>query len=126
MEAEDLGINPMDESPNAHERAVLQRITAGRTYVIEQDNTIVFQINIGSQTDWGCQVGGTYVPRKFRGRGIAQAAMKMLCQRLLRDHPRVTLHVNEANRPAVRAYERSGFEANAPYRLVVINQERRF
>jgi predicted GNAT family acetyltransferase len=121
MEAEDLGVNPIITNPGAHQRAVLERIRAGRTYVIAHRTEIVFQIVIGSKTAWGCQVGGTYVPKENRGRGWATRGMRVLCQHLLESYPRVTLHVNEANSPAVKVYERTGFERNAPYRLIVLN-----
>lgn len=120
MEAEDLGTNPMLNNSGAHRRAVQERIRAGRTYVIENDNEIVFQIVIGSKTAWGCQVGGTYVPTKHRSKGWATKGMKSLCQLLLQEFPRVTLHVNEANAPAVKVYERTGFLRDAAYRLIVL------
>jgi uncharacterized protein len=120
MEEEDLGTNPLVNNPTAHSRAVLERIRAGRTYVIEHGDKIVFQIVIGSKTSWGCQVGGTYVPPEHRSRGWATKGMDNLCRLLLKTFPRVTLHVNEANTPAVKVYERSLFQRGAAYRLIVL------
>ncbi len=120
MEQEDLGRNPHEADPEMHTRVVRDRIEAGRTWVIEQDGSIVFQINVGTQTALGCQVGGTWVPPDHRGQGLATIGMRAVCRLLLRDHPRITLHVNEANTPAVVVYERSGFVRDAPFRLMTV------
>ena len=117
MEEEDLGRNPAKVQPELHLQVVRERIRLGKTWVVEQGGDIVFTITVGTATDLGCQVGGTYVPPTYRGRGIAAAAMRELCRRLLTRHGMVTLHVNEANTAAVRTYERSGFQPQAAFRL---------
>lgn len=121
MEVEDLGRSPLSD-PEAHEAAVRERIRNGKTWVIERDGRIVFQINVGTATALGCQVGGTWVPRDLRGAGLATAGMRELCRRLLKRHPYVSLHVNEANTPAVRVYENAGFVRSAPYRLITVRK----
>lgn len=121
MELEDLGRDPRRLYPELHEQSVRDRIRQGRTWVLEENGEIVFQINVGTLvTPIGCQVGGTYVPPAHRGRGLAVLGMKALCRRLLHDHRVVTLHVNEANAPAVRTYERSGFVRSHPFRLLTV------
>ena len=118
MEIEDLGRDPSAEDPRLHDQVVRERVKQGRTWVIEQHGRIVFQVNVGSAHELGAQVGGTFVPPEHRGKRLAQSGMAALCRRLLGKHPRVTLHVNEANNPAVRAYERVGFRRDAPFRLI--------
>jgi RimJ/RimL family protein N-acetyltransferase len=120
MEAEDLGRNPSDEYPELHGQVVRDRIRNGRTWVIEQERELRFQINVGTTTPFGCQVGGTWVPPEHRGRGLATDGMRELCRRLVPKHQCVTLHVNEANLPAVRVYERSGFARHAAFRLITV------
>ncbi|MEZ4319541.1 MAG: GNAT family N-acetyltransferase [Myxococcota bacterium] len=118
MEREDLGRAPLDE--RAHEARVRDRIADGRAWIHEDDGEIRFLINVGTRHPFGCQVGGTYVPPPFRRRGYGTRGMRAVCHALLAEHRLVTLHVNEANTPAVRAYERVGFVRAAPYRLVVM------
>ncbi len=120
MEREDLGRNPADEEPEAHHKTLRERILNGRVWVLECDGEIAFQINVGASHAGGVQVGGTYVPPKFRGTGIATHAMRLLNQELLKTHQFVTLHVNEANVPAVRTYEKSWFKRYSPFRLMTI------
>jgi ribosomal protein S18 acetylase RimI-like enzyme len=119
MEEEDLGRNPAHEDPDLHGRVVRDRIQGGRTWVWEVGGRIVFQITVGTRTPLGCQVGGTYVAPDRRGQGLGSRGMAEICRVLLPQHRLVTLHVNEANTPAVRCYERAGFDRHAPFRLVL-------
>jgi uncharacterized protein len=120
MEFEDLGRDPSLEDPELHARVVRDRIKQGKTLVVERGGRVVFQINVGTITPDGCQVGGTYVPPRFRGQGLSVEGMRATLAHLLERHPAVTLHVNEDNRPAVRCYERVGFIRATPYRLLTV------
>jgi len=121
MQVEDLGQDPRAGDPALHDRVVKDRIRRGVTWVMTEGADVVFQVNVGTDFDGACQVGGTYVPPAFRGRGLASAGMASLANTLLATHHLVTLHVNEANTPAVRAYERAGFTRDAPYRLLTVD-----
>jgi ribosomal protein S18 acetylase RimI-like enzyme len=121
MEREDLGRGPLN--PDVHLAVVRDRIDEGRTWVRLEDGEIVFLINVGTRHPQGCQVGGTYVPPEHRGRRLASRCMVTLGRQLLDVHPRVTLHVNEANIPAVKCYEHSGFRRYAPFRLTIVDAD---
>ncbi len=120
MMLEDLGEDPRVYDPEGHRRLVAERIRAGRTMVGTDGDRIVFKVDVGTRFDRGCQVGGTFVPPDLRGRGLATRGMRAVCRRLLADVPMVTLHVNEANQPAVRCYEAMGFRRSAPFRLMTL------
>lgn len=120
MEEEDLGANPAHSEPRLHKTVVLERIRAGRTWILERAGEILFQINVGTRSEVGCQVGGTYVPKEHRGNGHATLAMQELGRRLLTRPGVITLHVNEANHPAVKLYERSGYERADAMRLIAL------
>jgi len=118
MEREDLGTDRLGE-PDAHDQIVQDRIQGGRTWVIEREDRIVFQVNVGTTHAVGCQIGGTWVPPEHRGHGLATAGIAATCRRLLTTHRRVTLHVNEVNHAAVRVYEKVGFVRDAAFRLLI-------
>ncbi|MBX2799186.1 MAG: GNAT family N-acetyltransferase [Myxococcales bacterium] len=118
MELEDIGVDPSAADPALHDEVVRERVKSGRTWVIERDDDVLFQVNVGTSHEDGCQIGGTYVPPEHRGHGLATAGIAALSRRLLARHPAVTLHVNEANGSAVRVYERCGYQADAPFRLI--------
>jgi len=121
MEIEDLGRDPVTEDPSSFANSTVDRINDGRTWVSGAPGAICFQVSVGTRTGQGCQVGGTWVSPKLRGQGIATRAMRAVTARLLLQHPLVTLHVNEANTPAVSAYERAGYHRGAAYRLIRID-----
>ncbi|MBN2799601.1 MAG: GNAT family N-acetyltransferase [Deltaproteobacteria bacterium] len=118
MEIDDLGFDPSTRNPESFRYSVQRRIQEGRTWVLEEGGRLLYHINVGVQVSWGCQIGGTYVPPALRGQGIATEATRQIVSRLLERNPIVTLHVNEANTPAVRVYERAGFQRAAPFRLI--------
>ena len=120
MEIEDVGNDPSHPDPALHAQIVKDRIKAGRTWIIERGNGIVFQINVGVQGPLGCQIGGTYVPKGCRGQGLAKDGVRAVTARLIDQYPNVTLHVNEANTPAVRVYEQCGYERDAAFRLLTV------
>jgi hypothetical protein len=120
MEHEDVGVDPSMRDPDAHRKSVKERLRQRRTWVIERQGEIVFQINVGMRTPWGAQLGGTFVPKAHRGTGLAVPGTAAVTQRLLSQHRQVSLHVSEANTPAVRTYERVGFQSGAAFRLITL------
>jgi ribosomal protein S18 acetylase RimI-like enzyme len=118
MDREDLGRGPADA--RVHRAVVTDRIVDGRTWIAEREGRIVFLVHVGTRHHLGCQVGGTYVHPAHRGQGLATACMADVGRALLARHPLVTLHVNEANLPAVRVYEKVGFRRARPFRLAIV------
>lgn len=119
MQLEDLGTDPREHGEARHLEIVGRRIDQGRTLILRQNDQIVFMVHVGTIHPFGCQIGGTYVPLEHRNRGLATRGVRGTVAHLLQTYPRVTLHVNEANTPAVRVYEKCGFLTDAPYRLLI-------
>jgi predicted GNAT family acetyltransferase len=124
MMLEDLGYDPAEVSPRAHLHAVGRRIQEGRTWVVERHGELVFKIDLGSTCSRGATIGGTYVVPTMRGQGLCGRAMRGVVGALLQRFPVVTLHLNEANAPAVACYATAGFTRDAPMRLMVIEPGR--
>jgi uncharacterized protein len=117
MMEEDLGEDPRRRDLEAHLRRVRERIGRGAILLGEEDEAVVFKLDLGSRGPTGVQVGGTWVPPEARGRGVATAGMRAAGDLLLPRHGWVSLHLNEANAPAMGAYLRAGFVRGAPFRL---------
>ncbi len=120
---EDLQIPEDHIDPTAQFLRLREHVEKGRYFVVD-GGTVEFPlrycIDIGEPTTRGTQVGGTFVPPPFRGKGVATAATRALLDHLLGDRglPLVTLHANEANSPALACYERAGFSSATPFRLM--------
>ena len=119
MMREDLGIDPRQHNPVAHETRLRAGILSGRSWIGTQGSSPVFRLEVGTRSSAGIQVGGTWVPPMARGHGIAKQGMAAVCRKLLQDNPCVTLHVREDNHPAVQCYTRIGFTRGTPLRLRV-------
>lgn len=120
--AEDLGVTEEEIDAPAHRADIARRVRAGKVRVLREtdDGPPVFAVDIGTVRPEGVQVGGTFVRATARGQGWATRGMRGLVVDLLPQTARVTLHCNEANAPAVRAYEAAGFRPAAPFRLMVL------
>lgn len=118
---DDLGIAREDLDLDILARRVGEKVAAGATWVVREDDRVVFVVSVGFRAAGGAQLGGTYVWPEDRGRGIATRAVRGLVGTLRSEGlPRVTLHVHEANTPAVRCYVAAGFRPHAPFRLMVL------
>ncbi|MBN1336508.1 MAG: GNAT family N-acetyltransferase [Deltaproteobacteria bacterium] len=119
MMLEDLGYDPSFTDPVGHGRAVLARVREGRTWVMEIEGGVRFQIDVGPAGPRGVLVGGTWVDPSWRGRGVCVEGMRALVRVLLAHHPVVALHLHEDNAPAAGCYHRAGFRPDAPLRLLL-------
>ena len=118
MQLEELGVDPRVEEPSMFRAQVSERLRAGRTWVLVERDEIVFKAEIALKSRLGAQIGGVWVPPRFRGRGLATRGVSDLSRRLLEQVPTVSLHVHEKNVPAVRAYRKAGFHDLLPFRLL--------
>lgn len=118
MVQEDLKYDPRKLHPQRFRNSVQSKIDRNKCIVAEHDGEICYIIDIGTQFRLGCQLGGTFVPPKFRGKGISTKATAAVCQLMLSSCDCVTLHVHEQNTPAIRCYERVGFQSSTHFRLI--------
>lgn len=119
MMLEDLGEDPRALDREGHELRVKDRIRRGGVLLGEEQGRVVFKLDLGSRTNEGVQVGGTWVPPEARGRGVATAGMRAAADQLLERHDWISLHLNEANLPAMSAYLSAGFQRAAPFRMAI-------
>lgn len=121
MRLEELGRTVSDGELEEFAARVAHRVDEERVYVLEQDGHIVFKADVGTRCHAGAQVEGVYTVPALRGQGIASRCVSEMGRRLLPSWSRVTLHVFEENHPALRAYERAGFVAARPFRLILVD-----
>jgi RimJ/RimL family protein N-acetyltransferase len=120
MTAEDLLI-PRDQIDLDRLRTISRdRIARGTVWGVRRDGGLVFKTEETSRAPDGILVGGVFTHPRYRGQGLAAAGIAEWARFLFdRGLERMVLHVNTANLPAVRAYERVGFVRRALLRLIL-------
>lgn len=124
MLMEDFRLPPGSLSREAMRESMQQKIADGRTWVLEDRDEIVFKIDVSAQCSGGAQVEGVFTRPHRRGRGFARRGVAALTEELLKTSSFVTLHVDQENVPAKRAYEKAGFRRFSEFRLVLLRPGR--
>ena len=118
MQAEELGIDPRTVDSRKFRSRISQLIRDDRFFVLPVGEIFGFQASASAHCVRGTQVEAVYTPPRLRGHGYATRGLAGMCALLLKQHPLITLHVNEENQAAVKLYERIGFVRAAPFRLI--------
>ena len=121
MRLEDEGQDPRTKDYSLWQRTIEVLVAQRRIWIATEDDQLAFVIEIGTRCSKGTQIGSTYVPKKFRGRGYATRGMRAIVNNLLGDTQFVSLLVNEGNIPARKCYQRVGFQYGDPYQLLVFS-----
>ena len=118
MIAQELAYDPRRASPEftANVRAMIDR---GLWWVGESYGRLCFYCNIGPWSPQTAQLQGIWTPPDLRGKGLATAAMRGICERLLAMSPTLSLYVNDFNAPAIALYERIGFKTVAEFQTIL-------
>lgn len=121
MFTEEIGYAPYVGSDAAYRRSVAQLISAGRTFVLTDGDEIIFKADVGSLAGGVAQIQGVWVHPRHRGQGLAAPCMASVVELVRADIAEVvSLYVNDFNTPAVRAYERAGFEQVGTFATVIL------
>ncbi|MBA3718144.1 MAG: GNAT family N-acetyltransferase [Actinobacteria bacterium] len=117
---EELGSDPMRRDADGFRWRTRAQIDEGRSWLWEQDGTILFKAEASAWTPSAVQLQQVWVDPEARHRGYAQRALRDLCRRLLAETPAVCLFVRPENAPAIHVYEKIGMERRGSYRSVLL------
>lgn len=122
MHREETGEDPLQKDPETFRRHVRHRLTMGRTFAwFDEHRHLLFKADISIHCSLGAQISGVYTSPHHRNKGIATKALFDLCAlHFDQDLPRLTLYVNETNKPALKVYHRLGFELSSPYQTIFL------
>lgn len=98
-----------------------RKIREGRTWLAEAEGKPVFKVDVSAQYSGGAQIEGVFTRPDRRGQGIASRSIAALSAELLTSSAFVSLHVDQRNLPAKRAYEKAGFLPFSEFRLVLLD-----
>ncbi|GJM45237.1 MAG: hypothetical protein DHS20C21_20790 [Gemmatimonadota bacterium] len=120
MLMEDFDLGPGSLSRDGIRESMRHKIREGRTWLAEMDGRTVFKVDVSAQFNGGAQIEGVFTRPAVRGQGVASRSVAALAQELLTTSAFVTLHVDQHNLPAKRAYEKAGFCRTGEFRLVLL------
>jgi len=92
-------------------------LTREQVLVAEMDGQVVGKVNTSAASFTRHQIGGVYVHKDYRGRGIALKMTAVFVRNLLAQGRGVTLFVKKRNTAARRVYLKAGFSALDNYRI---------
>jgi RimJ/RimL family protein N-acetyltransferase len=116
---EELGIDPLTRDPGGFRWRTQAQIEEGRSWLWEEEGTILFKAEASAWTPSAVQLQQVWVDPAARNRGNAKRGLGDLCRRLLRRVPTVCLFVRPENTPAIRVYEGIGMRRTLTYRSLV-------
>ena len=120
---EESGIDPMLVDPTGFRRRCLRRISQGRTWVLVEDNKLVFKADVISETNDVIYLEGIWVAEDRRNSRIGSRCMNELSRRLLQRADSICLLVNELNVSALNFYRKCGFRFRATYETIFLNKK---
>lgn len=121
MFTEELGVSPYSQGASQYRERIRSLIQAGHSLIHRDPGTgeIVFKAEFGAVTREVVQIQGVWVHPGHRGRGLAAPGMAAVVLHGLKLAPTVSLYVNSYNTPALRTYQRVGFERAGTFATVL-------
>jgi ribosomal protein S18 acetylase RimI-like enzyme len=117
---EELGVDPLERDGDGFRWRTQAQIEEGRSWLWEEDGTILFKAEASAWTPLAVQLQQVWVDPSARGNGYAQRGMRDLCRLLLERTPVVCLFVRPENAPALRVYEGIGMSQTITYRSILL------
>jgi len=114
------GINPMEVDTHGFRKRCLRRIEQGRTWVVVENNLLVFKADVISKTPEVIYLEGIWLREDYRNKNLGKRLMSELMQRLLENTKSVCLLVNETNEWAQGFYRKCGFNFRATYETIFL------
>lgn len=114
------GINPMQVDPDGFRERCLRRIEQGRTWVLVENNLLVFKADVISKTPEVIYLEGIWLRENYRNKNLGKRLMSELMRRLLENTKSVCLLVNETNEWAQGFYRKCGFNFRATYETIFL------
>ncbi len=117
---QELGVDPMRRDADGFRWRTRSQIEEGRSWLWEEDGTILFKAEASAWTPAAVQLQQVWVDPSVRRGGYGSRGLRDLCRRLLETVPVVCLFVRAENVPAIRLYESIGMEHVLDYRSVLL------
>jgi ribosomal protein S18 acetylase RimI-like enzyme len=114
------GVNPLDVDPQGFRERCLRRIEQGRTWVVVENNLLVFKADVISKTPEVNYLEGIWLREDRRNKNLGTRFMSELMRQLLENTKSICLLVNESNEWAQGFYRKCGFHFRATYETIFL------
>jgi len=114
------GVNPMEVDPKGFRARCLRRIEQKRTWVVVEDDRLVFKADVISETSAVIYLEGIWVSDERRNSSNGVRFMNELMHKLLAETKSICLLVNESNKRAQSFYRKCGFRFRATYETIFL------
>lgn len=123
MAEEESGINPLDRDAEGFRQRCRRRIEQGRTWVLVDNNELLFKADLISHTEEVIYLEGIWTNEKLRGTGLGVGCMSQLTAELLQRTKAIILLVDERNMRAQTFYRKCGFRFLTTYDTIFLEEE---
>lgn len=110
MYTEEVGVDPLAEGASGYRAYCRSLIEQGRAFGIVEDHRVIYKSDIGAACGNAAQIQGVWVDPAWRGSGMCAGAMAAMTEYVLADYPIACLYVNDFNTPAIRCYQKVGYQ----------------
>jgi uncharacterized protein len=118
---EEVGIDAYARDPVLFEWRTRTQIEEGRSWLWEEDGTILFKAEASAWTGQAVQLQQVWVDPSVRGQGFGKRGLSDLCRLLLAQTPSVCLFVRPENTPALALYDSIGMRRVGTYRSLIFD-----
>lgn len=116
------GVNPLEKDPHGFRQRCARRIEQGRTWVLIENDQLIFKAEIQAETPEMNYLEGIYVNAELRGQGYGSRCLTQLCGILLTRADAICLLVDERNEAAHKFYQQLGFKLRDSYDTIFLRQ----
>jgi predicted GNAT family acetyltransferase len=121
---QESGVDPLQVDPDGFKSRCLRRIQQGRTWLLIENNTLIFKADVISKTTDVVYLEGIWVREDRRNKRVGLYCMSELSRRLLEEVKSICLLVNENNQAAQAFYRKCGFLFRSTYETIFLPPKR--
>jgi hypothetical protein len=120
MAFEKCGVNPMETDLPGFRRRCARRIELGRTWVLRDEQQLIFKVDVMAHTPEAMYLEGVWVNPGERGKDYGLRCLTQVGRKLLKRTGSICVLVNETDLRAHALYRRVGFKPRGIFQLVYV------
>jgi ribosomal protein S18 acetylase RimI-like enzyme len=114
------GIDPRDDDPAGFSERYARRVQQGRTWVLIEDDKLLFKAEVIAETPDTTYIEGVWVDPEAHQQDYGRRCMSQLAKMLLWRTKSICLFVNDENEDAQRFYKESGYHTRTVFDTIYL------